>query len=71
MVINLKPIQEAIEQSPDGKARIANKADLSPQTLDKILDGSTDVILNSIDKIAAYLGFEVTVEFRPLNGKKK
>ncbi len=58
-----KKIREAVEAHEGGKTKLAYLIDVSPPTLNKLLDGSNDLTLASVDQVASYLGFDTEVRF--------
>lgn len=50
---------EAVERHEKSKAKIAALAESSAVTLDKVLKGNTDLHLQSIERLADFLGFDV------------
>ena len=58
-----KKIREAVDSHEDGKTRLAYLCGVAPPTLNKMLDGSGDLTLASVDQVASYLGLDVEVRF--------
>jgi hypothetical protein len=56
---------ETVESHPDGKSKIAILADSSRTTMDKLLNGKTDLQLSSVEKLANYVGLDVVIDFVP------
>lgn len=54
---------EAVASHPESKLKIAVKADSSINTLEKLINGDTDLQLSSVEKLADYVGFDVQVQF--------
>ena len=59
-----EPIKKAVEQSQYSKAKVAVLAEVAEPTLDKVINGDSQIMLDSIERIADYLGFEVVISFK-------
>lgn len=60
----IEPMNKAIAQSPYTKAQVAILAGVAELTLDKVLSGEANLMIDSIDRIADYLGLEVVISFK-------
>lgn len=69
--IDLEPLIKAVDSHADSRTRLAYFADVSPPTLEKILAGDMNVNVESIVKIATFLGLETGISFRPLREPAK
>jgi len=61
IVFDNKDLIEAVGEHEKSKAKIAALAETSAVTLDKVLKGNTDIHLQSIERLADFLGFDVKV----------
>lgn len=69
--IDTKPLSAAIEAIDQSKAKVAYSADMTPDTLAKVLAGDPNVVVSTIAKAATFLGFRTKITFEPKNGAKK
>lgn len=65
--IETDDLVKAVADSKEAKAKIAYMADLSPATLQRVLDADHDVIVSTIGKVADYLGFKTKITFERKN----
>lgn len=59
-----EPINRAVEQSQYSKEKLAVLAEVATPTLEKVMNGEANLMLDSVERIADYLGYDVVISFK-------
>jgi DNA-binding phage protein len=65
VTIHIEPLARAVADSSQTRLQIAVHADVSPDTLSKVLKANDDTLsLSTIAKVASYMGLDIEVRFK-------